>query len=84
MIMEDLRYEKNISKEALRTYFNDTVEKFEQYYNDPEQHHKIFTELGFTYVDDGCDGFCPECEQKLECEVYDELKDEWEGLYRNN
>jgi len=71
-------------KEALRKHFNETVEKFEKYYNDPEQHHKIFTELGFTYVDDGCDGFCPECEQKLECGVYEELKDEWEGLYCNN
>ncbi len=67
-------------KEASRKHFNETVEKFEKYYNDPEQHHKIFTELGFTYVDDDCDGFCPECEQKLECGIYDELKDGWEGL----
>lgn len=76
--------EDDLNKEALRKYFHETVEKFEQYYNDPEQHHKIFTELGFTYVDDGCDGFCPECEQKLGCKVYEELKDEWEGFYRNN
>ena len=75
---------KNIhEKEALRTYFNETVKKFEQYYNDPEQHHKIFTELGFTYVEDGCDGFYPECGQKLECGVYEELKDEWERLLAN-
>jgi len=52
--------------------------------NDPEQHHKIFTELGFTYVEDGCDGFCPQCKQKLTCDLYDEFKDEWEALYRNN
>jgi hypothetical protein len=84
ILMEDLRYEKNISKEALRANFNDTVKEFGKYYNDPEQHHKIFTELGFTLVDDGCDGFCPECEQKLECGVSEELKDEWEELYRNN
>jgi len=67
-------------KEALRKHFNETVEKFEKYYNDPKQHHKIFTELGFTYVDDGCDGFCPECEQKLKCEIYDELKNDHEKL----
>jgi hypothetical protein len=57
------------------------VEKFEQYFNDPEQFNKIFTELGFTYVKDGCDGFCPECEQMLKCEVYKEIKDEWEWIY---
>lgn len=68
-------------KEALRAYFRDTVEKFDQYFNDPKQIHKIFTELGFTYVDDGCDGFCPDCERMLKCEVYKEIKDEWEGFY---
>ncbi|NUO09501.1 MAG: hypothetical protein HUU08_12620 [Candidatus Brocadia sp.] len=74
----------NHEKEALRKYFYETVDKFEKYYNDPEQHHKIFTELGFTYVDDGCDGFCPECKQKQECDIYDEVKDEWDDIYRNN
>ena len=74
----------DLNKDVLRAYFMDTVEKFEKYYNDPEQHHKIFTELGFTLVEDGCDGFCPECEQKLTCNIYEELKDEWEGLYCNN
>ena len=76
--------EDDLDKETLRKYFNETVEKFAKYYNDHEQHRKIFTELGFTYVDDGCDGFCPECEQKLTCEFYKELKDEWKGLCRNN
>ncbi|MEW6417531.1 MAG: hypothetical protein AB1480_05340 [Nitrospirota bacterium] len=71
----------NNSKEALRAYFNDTVEKIEKYYNDPEQFNKIYTELGFTYVDDGCDGFCPECEQMLKCEVYRDIKDGWEWFY---
>ena len=74
----------DLNKEAVRAYFADTIEKFEQYYNDPDQYHKIFTELGFTYVDDGCDGFCPDCEQKMTCEAYEELKDEWEELFRNN
>ncbi|MFO0793297.1 MAG: hypothetical protein U0586_04455 [Candidatus Brocadiaceae bacterium] len=76
---------KNIyQKDALRKYFNETIEKFKQYLNDPEQHHNIFTEPGFTYIDDGCDGFCPKCKQKMTCEAYEELKDEWEGLYRYN
>lgn len=67
-------------KEALRAKFRDTVAKFEQYHADPGQFHKIFTELGFAYVDDGCDGFCPDCEKKMRCEVYPELKDGWERL----
>ena len=71
----------NLDKGKLSAHFKDKVEKFEQYYDDTEQFHKIFTELGFTYVDDGCDGFCPECEQMLKCEVYKEIKDEWEWIY---
>lgn len=59
----------NLNKEKLQAQFKDRVEKFEQYFNDPEQFHKIFTELGFIYVNDGCDDFCPECE------VYKEIKD---------
>lgn len=62
--------------------FKTVVKKFEKYHDDPEQYHKIFTELGFTYAEDGCDGFCPECEQMLKCEVYNkELKKEWEWIY---
>ena len=53
--------------------FEERVEKFEKYYGDPDQHYKIFSELGFSYVDDGCDGFCPKCEQKDRCEVYPEI-----------
>lgn len=44
--------------------FKEKVEKYEQYYKNPKEFHKIFTELGFSYVDDGCDGFCPELEQR--------------------
>ncbi len=62
-------------------YFRDAVEKFEKYDNDHEQFHKTFTELGFTYVEDGCEGFCPECEQMLRCEVYQEIKESWKGFY---
>ncbi len=40
--------------------FKERVEKCEQYSKNPKEFHKIFTELGFSYVDDGCDGFCPE------------------------
>jgi len=53
--------------------FKERVEKFEKYCGDPEQYYKIFSELGFSYVDDGCDGYCPECEKKDRCEVYPEI-----------
>ena len=53
--------------------FNEKVEKFGEYMHDPEQYGKIFSELGFTYVDDGCEGDCDVCEQKTDCTVYPEL-----------
>ena len=49
----------NFDKDELIADFMDKVEKFEEYFNDPDQKHKIFTEIGFTYVDDGCDGLLP-------------------------
>jgi hypothetical protein len=69
---------KNKSKEDMT--FEERVERFEKYDNDPEQHYKIYSELGFSYVDDGCDGFCPNCEQKDSCETYAEVG--WE-LFEN-
>jgi len=60
--------------------FKERVKKFSQYYNNPKEFHKIFTELGFSYVNDGCDGFCPECEKKDNCETYLEIKDEFEDI----
>lgn len=60
--------------------FKERVSKFSQYYNNPKEFHKIFTELGFSYVDDGCDGFCPECEKKDSCETYLEIKDDFEDI----
>jgi hypothetical protein len=65
----------NLGKEALKDSFRKKVEKFDQYFNDHEQFHKIFTELCFVYIEDGCDGFCPECEQMTKCEAYKEKKD---------
>jgi len=58
--------------------FKERIEKFERYYKNPKEFHKIFTELGFNYVDDNCDGYCPECEEKDSCETYLEIKDDFE------
>jgi len=70
-----------------RFYGNDLTadikQKFEEYFHDPEQQHKIFTELGFTYVDDGCDGYCPKCGQKNDCSVYPDIKEGWNDILLN-
>jgi len=73
----------NFDRDELREDFEERVEKFEEYLNDPEQKHKIFTELGFTYVDDCCDGYCPKCEQKNTCNVYPDIKEEWDNALQN-
>jgi len=54
---------KNKPKEEMT--FQERVEKFEKYYDAPEQHYKIFSELGFSYVDDDCDGFAPAGNKKI-------------------
>lgn len=41
--------------------------------DDPEKYNKIFTKLGFTYVDDGCEGNCEACERQADCTVYPEV-----------
>jgi hypothetical protein len=41
--------------------------------HDPELQSKIFTELGFAFVDDGCEGDCDNCETKADCTVYSEI-----------
>jgi ssDNA-specific exonuclease RecJ len=33
--------------------FQEVVKEFDRYVHDPDQFHKIFSELGFSYVDDG-------------------------------
>jgi len=42
---------------------------------DPKQFSKIFSELGFSYVDDGCEGDYPRCEKKNDFTVYADTKD---------
>jgi hypothetical protein len=53
--------------------FEEKVEKFGRYMHDPKQHGKIFTELGFTFVDDSCLGDCETCEKKALCTVYESI-----------
>ena len=60
--------------------FQDRIDRFEEYSRDEEQYHKIFSELGFVFVEDGCDGYCPKCENRRTCPNYPELRVGWESL----
>ncbi len=59
-------------------YYRDSAGKFDC---DSEQFLDIFAEFDFTDIEDGCDGFCPECELISKCENYQEIKDEWDSFY---
>lgn len=60
--------------------FRRRVELFDVHSRDELAYPKIFSELGFTFVDDGCDGYCPECPNQRTCDAYPELKGDWEEL----
>ena len=69
---------KSGSKGEMST--KERLEKFDEHFHDPDQFHKIFSELGFSYADDGCAGACECCERKDRCETYAEIKGEiWKG-----
>lgn len=55
------------------------IELFDRYHNDPDQHHKLFTEFGFSYMADECDGNCTDCKEKTTCEIYAKIKDNEES-----
>ena len=52
-----------------------SIELFERYHNDPDQYHKIFTELFFSYMTDECDGDFEDCKKNEDCEIYAKIKD---------
>jgi len=60
--------------------FRRRAELFEADNRDEAKYPKIFSELGFTFIDDGCDGFCPECPNQRTCDAYPELKAGWAEL----
>ena len=58
--------------------FEETIEKLGKYQHDPKQFNKIFSELGFSYADDGCEGDCYACEKKNGCTMYADIKN-WDS-----
>ncbi len=61
-------------------YFRTKGNNLEHYFNYHKKFH-LFPNLSFIYIEDTCDGFCPDCKEMPRCEFYKELKDEWEGFY---
>ena len=59
-----------IKKPQNEMSFEDQVKLFTMFYKSPGEFSKIFTELGFTYVKDGCNGNCIPCKKKKSCETY--------------
>jgi Arc/MetJ-type ribon-helix-helix transcriptional regulator len=70
---------EKIGREQLDVYSDDIVEKIE-HTNEPEILQKILLELGSTYIEEGCDGLCLECEKISTCEAHKKIMDEWEKL----
>ncbi len=71
----------SLERDAIKAYFRERTKRFDEYHDDLEEFHEVFTELGFTSIDDGCDGFCPECKQITTCAVYRETKEDWDRIY---
>ena len=63
-----------IKKPENKMSFEEQVKKFTRYHKNPDEFSKIFTELGFSYVKDGCSGNCIPCKKKANCETYSEIQ----------
>jgi hypothetical protein len=64
-----------IKKPENKMSFEEQVNKFTRYHKNPDEFSKIFTELGFSYVKDGCSGNCIPCRKKASCETYSQIKE---------
>jgi hypothetical protein len=69
-----------IKKPEKEMSFEDQLKKFTRYHKSPDEFSRIFTELGFRYVKDGCSGNCIPCRKKGSCETYREIK----GCFNNS
>ncbi|OGW37368.1 MAG: hypothetical protein A2Y97_05720 [Nitrospirae bacterium RBG_13_39_12] len=70
---------EKIERDQINVYSDDTPEKF-VHTNEPEVLQKIISELGSTYIEEGCDGLCLECDQVSTCEAHKKIIDAWEKL----
>jgi len=73
---------KNIDNKIISAYVRGVFNQYRERVCNTEQFQEICAEHGVVYVDHTCcDGFCPECVQIINCEAYEEMKDEWDGFY---
>ncbi|UCG77227.1 MAG: hypothetical protein JSV21_06425 [Nitrospirota bacterium] len=68
-------------EEALKEYQQKELERFDSSCRLTREYKTLPTESGFSFVVEGCDGFCPECQLVLKCETYDKIKDTWRMFY---
>jgi hypothetical protein len=47
----------------------------------PDSYLDVFSDFDFSYMDSDCDYFCPECKRSANCEIYVDVRKEWEFLY---
>ncbi|MBI5408488.1 MAG: hypothetical protein HZA14_03890 [Nitrospirae bacterium] len=72
----------DFNNEVLKAYVRGIFSKYENCLLGDGQLQEIMEDHGFDYIDHNCcDGFCPDCGRMLNCEAYEELKEEWEGFY---
>ncbi len=57
--------QNELRKNSRKYDFKETVGKFEQYAQNPEEQHKVFTELGFEWHDD--EEICLTCDRNGSC-----------------
>ena len=72
---------KETLEDALKEYRRKAIEKFENTAMTCKEFKTLPTEDGLSYVIEGCDGFCPECEVVLTCETYEKIKETWRLFY---
>jgi len=64
-------------RQAWKSYAQKVLKTYEQISSGPSQ-EDIFAIQGSEFVEYGCDTFCLDCEDILECEGYKEIHGEWE------
>lgn len=72
---------KDNFEDAIREYRKKAIEKFENDARNSKEFKTIPADAGLSYVIEGCDGFCPECDLVLTCETYEKIKETWRLFY---
>ena len=83
---------KKVTKKAKKTTlrksneelnFEETVKKFNPYLMNPKKFNKIFTEPGFSNVEDDCGGNCINCKKKDSCKTYSKIRNVFKDGHSN-